>query len=109
MGGAQWDRPLNQIKVAHADENPQQISEDDQNTQKTQKDTNNLPENNIQKTPENSQNTPLPEEPINTCGAKYNLRPHPNPHSLTLTDTKKRMKEKFLILSYLFPYSFLRM
>ena len=39
----------------HADENPQQISED-------------------------GQNTPSQEEPINTCGEKYNLRSNPNPN-----------------------------
>ena len=39
----------------YADENPQQISED-------------------------GQNTPLQEEPINTRGEKYNLRPNPNPN-----------------------------
>ena len=64
----------------HADENPQQISEDDQNTQKLQKELNKPSDNDTQKTPENSQNTPLQEEPINTRGEKYNLRPNPNPN-----------------------------
>ena len=64
----------------HADENPQQISEDDQNTQKLQKEPNNPSDNDTQKTPENSQNTPLQEEPINTRGEKYNLRLNPNPN-----------------------------
>ena len=32
------------------------------------------------KNPENSQNTPLQEVPINTRGEKYNLRPNPNPN-----------------------------
>ena len=64
----------------HADEYPQQSSEDDQNTQKTQKKTNNSSEDDIQKTPENSQITPLQEELINTRGEKFNLRPNPSPN-----------------------------
>ena len=59
---------------------PQQSNDDDNNTQKTQKDTNISTDDNTQKTPENSQNTPLQEEPINTRGEKYNLRPNPNPN-----------------------------
>ena len=35
-------------------------------------------ETQTQKTPENSQNTPLQEKPINTHDEKYNLRPNPN-------------------------------
>ena len=64
----------------HGDEIPQQLNNDDNNTQKTQKDTNSSTDDDIQKTPENSQNTPLQEEPINTRGQKYNLRPKPNPN-----------------------------
>ena len=65
----------------HDDETPQQVNEEnDNNTQKTQKDTNTSTDNDIQKTPENSQNTPSQEEPINTRGEKYNLRPNPNPN-----------------------------
>ena len=64
----------------HENEIPQHISEDDQNTQKTQKEPNNSSVDNTQKTLENSQNTPLQEEPINTRGEKYNLRPNPNPN-----------------------------
>ena len=78
----------------HENESPQQSGEDDQITQKTQKDIENSSENDIrntpensqntpensQNTPENSQNTPLQEEPINTRGEKYNLRPNPNPN-----------------------------
>ena len=77
-----------------ADEIPQHTSEDDQNTQITQKEQNNTSSNEIQKTPENtqnvskntqnspenSQNTPLQEEPINTRSERYNLRPNPNPN-----------------------------
>ena len=64
-----------------ADETPQQLNEDDDNnTQKTQKDTNTSTDDNIQKTPGNSQINPLKEEPINTRGEKYNLRPNPNPN-----------------------------
>ena len=47
---------------------------------KTQKDTDNSSEDVIQKSPENSQNTPLLEEPIKTRDGKYNLRPNPNPN-----------------------------
>ena len=64
----------------HENEIPQHISEDDQNTQKTQKEPNNSSVDNTQKTLEDSQNTPLQEEPINTRGEKYNLRPNPNPN-----------------------------
>ena len=64
----------------HADEIPQQSNDDDNNTQNTQKDTNISSDDDTQKTPENSQNTPLQEEPINTRGEKYNLRPNPNPN-----------------------------
>ena len=64
----------------HADEIPQQSNDDDNNTQKTQKDTNISTDDDTQKTPENSQNTPLQEEHINTRGEKYNLRPNPNPN-----------------------------
>ena len=64
----------------HENEIPQHTSEDDQNTQKTQIESNNASVDNIKKNPENSQNTPLQEEPINTRGEKYNLRPNPNPN-----------------------------
>ena len=40
----------------HADENPQQISKNNQYTQKLQKEPNNPSDNDTQKTPENSQN-----------------------------------------------------
>ena len=64
----------------HENEKSQQNGQDDNNTQKTQKDTNISIDDDTQKTPENSQNTPLQEEPINTRGEKYNLRPNPNPN-----------------------------
>ena len=48
--------------------------------QKTQRDRNITPEIDIQRTPEIPENTPLQEEPINTRGEKYNLRPNPNPN-----------------------------
>ena len=47
---------------------------------KIPKDINRSPDDDIQKTPENSQNTPLQEKPINTHGEKYILRPSPNPN-----------------------------
>ena len=64
----------------HENESPQQSGEDAQITQKTQKDIENSSVNDFQNTPENSQKTPLQEEPINTRGEKYNLRPNPNPN-----------------------------
>ena len=57
----------------HADGIPQQISEDDQNTQKPQKESNNPSEDDTQKTPKNFQNTLLQEEPIITSGQKIEL------------------------------------
>ena len=63
----------------HKNEFPQHIN-DDENTQKIQKEPNNPSVDDIQKTPENPQNTPLQEKPINTRGKKYNLRPNPNPN-----------------------------
>ena len=71
---------LDQNHEIHADENAQQICEDDQKTRKTQEEPNNPSDDDTQKTPENSQNTPLQEEPIITRGEKYNLRPNPNPN-----------------------------
>ena len=64
----------------HENEIPQHTSEDDQNTQKTQKESNNSSVDDIQKTPENSQNIRSQEKPINTRGEIYNLRPNPNPN-----------------------------
>ena len=64
----------------HENEIPQQIIEDDRSTQKTQKDANISLDDDIQKTPENPQNTPSQKEPIKTRGDKYNLRPNPNPN-----------------------------
>ena len=64
----------------HQNEIPQHISDDDENTQKTQKEPNISSVDDTQKTPENSQNTPLQEKPINTRGETYNLRPNPNPN-----------------------------
>ena len=61
----------------NCDENLQKIQyEESEISQKTPKE--NTPETQTQKTTENSENTPLQEEPINTRGEKYNLRPNPN-------------------------------
>ena len=70
----------NQNYDNHENEIPQHISDDDENTQKTQKEPNNSSVDDTQKTPENPQNTPLQEKPINTRDEKYNLRPNPNPN-----------------------------
>ena len=64
----------------HENEILQQIIVDDQSTKKPQEDANNSLGDDIQKTPESPQNTPLQEEPRNTRGDKYNLRPNPNPN-----------------------------
>ena len=85
-GGAQWNRPLNQMKimkmkvhnkVERMTKLPKKNQKDIENSSKN--DFRNTPENS-QKTSENSQNTPLQEEPINTRGEKYNLRNNPNPN-----------------------------
>ena len=61
------------------DENLQEIQDEQlEISQKIPKE--NTPETQTQKTPENSENTPLQEEPINTRGEKYSLRPNPNPN-----------------------------
>ena len=62
-------------------ENLRETHDDEiENPQKTQNDKNNTPQIDTQKIPENPENTPLQEEPINTRGEKYNLRPNPNPN-----------------------------
>ena len=78
-GGAQWNRPLN--PKGKTNENSQETHDDEiEDPQKTQNDKNNTPQIDTQKIPENPENTPLQEEPINTCGEKYNLRPNSNPN-----------------------------
>ena len=62
----------------HAIEIPQQASEDDQNTQKKPKKTPVKHQKIILKNPENCQNTPLQEEPLDVRGEKLNLRLNPN-------------------------------
>ena len=67
VGGAQWNKPLTtEQEEENHDENPPEINNDEME--------------NAQKTPENSQNTPWQEKPINTRGETYNLRPIPNPN-----------------------------
>ena len=62
-------------------ENSRETHDDEiENPQKTQNDKNNTPQIDTQKIPENPENTPLQEEPMNTRGEKYNLRPNPNPN-----------------------------
>ena len=66
-------------KEENCDENLQEIQDEESKTsQKIPKE--NTPETQTQKTPENSENTPLQEELINTRGEKYNIRPNPNPN-----------------------------
>ena len=83
----------------YADEILQQLDNKDDNTQKTQKDANISTDDDIKETAENSQNTPLQEEPINTRGEKYNLRPNPNPN---YSDSYRYWKQDQTI-SFLFP------
>ena len=62
-------------------ENSQETHDDEiENPQKSQNDKNKTPQVDTQKIPENLENNPLQEEPINTRGEKYNLRPNPNPN-----------------------------
>ena len=78
VGGAQWNRPLNQMTI---------MKMKFHNTSVKLMRTKKLKKNQIihqlmisKKNPENSQNAPLQEKPINTRGEKYNLRPNPNPN-----------------------------
>ena len=66
------------LEEENYDEIPQETHSYEVNS--PQKDKNTTPEKKNPKTPENSQNTPLHEEPINTRGERYNLRPNPNPN-----------------------------
>ena len=78
-GGSPVEQTTEREEEKH-EENPQVIINDESEiSQKTP------PENTQEtltqgKTAENSQNTPLQEESINTRGEKYNLRPNPNPN-----------------------------
>ena len=77
-GGGAVEQTTDREEQNH-DEIQQEIQDDDTEiSQKTPKE--NSPEKQTQKTPENSQITPLQKEPINTLGEKYNLRPNPNPN-----------------------------
>ena len=59
-------------------ENLQETHDDE--VENPQKDRNITPEIDAQNTPEIPENIPSQEEPINTRGEKYNLRPNPNPN-----------------------------
>ena len=77
-GGSPVEQSTEREEENH-DEIQQEIQDDETEiSQKTPKEK--TQEKQTQKTPENSQNTPLQEEPINTRGEKYNLRPNPNPN-----------------------------
>ena len=77
-GGSPVEQSTDREEENH-DEIQQEIQDDETEiSQKTPKET--TPETQTQKTSENSQNTPLQEEPINTRGEKHNLRPNPNPN-----------------------------
>ena len=70
------------------DENLQEIhDEESEISQKIPKE--NTPETQTQKTPENSENTPLQEEPINTRGKNTIYDLIPTQTTLTHTDTRK--------------------
>ena len=69
------------LEEENNNEIPQETHSDEVNSSRnTQKDKDTTPEERTPKTPENSQSTPLQEEPINTRGEKYNLQPNPNPN-----------------------------
>ena len=75
-----WGSPVEQTtecEEENHEETPQETCDDETEvSQKTPKE--NTLEIQTQKTPENSENTPLQDEPINTRGEKYNLRLNPN-------------------------------
>ena len=77
-GGAQWNRPLNAKKKIVMKIYKKSKMKNQKNLPKNPK--RKYTRNANPKTPENSENTPLQEEPINTRGEKYNLRPNPNPN-----------------------------
>ena len=77
MGGAV--EQTTEREEENCDENLQEIQDEESKiSQKTPKEY--TPETQTQKTPENPENTPLQEEPINTRDEMYNLRPNPNPN-----------------------------
>ena len=78
-GGGSPVEQTTEREEENCDENLQEIQDEKSEiSQKTPKE--NTPETQTQKTPENSENTPLQEEPINTRGEKYNFRPNLNPN-----------------------------
>ena len=77
-GGSPVEQSTEPEEENHDDIQQEIQDEEPEVSQKTPKE--NTPEIQTQITPENSENTPLQEEPINTRGEKYNLRPNPNPN-----------------------------
>ena len=77
-GGAQWNSPLKVKKKIMMKTHKKFVMMKQEFPKKPPKE--NKPKIQTQKTPQNSENTPLQEEPINTRGEKYNLLPDPNPN-----------------------------
>ena len=77
-GGAQWSSPLKAKKKIMSKYHKKFVMMKQKFLKKTPNE--NTPELQTQKTPKNSGNAPLQEEPMNTRGEKFNLRPNPNPN-----------------------------
>ena len=73
--------PVEQTTEPEKETNNENLQEThDDEVENPQKDRNITPEIDAQNTPEIPENIPSQEEPINTRGEKYNLRPNPNPN-----------------------------
>ena len=73
--------PVEQTTEPEKETNNETLQEThDDEVENPQKDRNITPEIDAQNTPEIPENIPSQEEPINTRGEKYNLRPNPNPN-----------------------------
>ena len=73
--------PVEQTTEPEKETNNENLQEThDDEVENPQKDRNITPEIDAQNTPETPENIPSQEEPINTRGEKYNLRPNPNPN-----------------------------
>ena len=73
--------PVEQTTEPEKETNNENLQEThDDEVENPQKDRNITPEIDARNTPEIPENIPSQEEPINTRGEKYNLRPNPNPN-----------------------------
>ena len=76
-GGVQWSRALNVKKKIKMKSHKKLMMMREKIPKKHQE---KVYQKYKPKTPENSENNPLREEPIKTRSEKYNLRPNPNPN-----------------------------